>query len=339
MVPEQTSATELAPEVSPRRGLGFSELLGRVFGQLSLSAWLPAAMIVGASALLIQVHGQVQLNIAHAILRLTKQPLGILVVLVFALILTTIVTQAFEFEVIRFLEGYWGPGPARAFLSNRRINYHLRKRQALERYLKEMEQEVFGRARPRMLAAGIDRVLVDILEHDVLDLGHMEYADEKIEEARSMGWQFCAEPAELRRLAAIAERLDCYPDDFRILPTILGNTLRATEDQLKLADGGDLQGLVIRNYSLIPPLLRNQHAQFRTRLDMYCTLVMVFAVLAIESFWALWRFGLWHESSCIVAAGFVLMSLVSYGAAISSARGYGAILKAVDAAVASAVRV
>lgn len=322
---------------SARPGQGFSELLGKVFGQLSLSAWLPAAMLVGVSAVLIQIHGEDHLDVGTAILKLTKQPLGILVVLLFALVLATMITQAFEFEVIRFLEGYWGPGRLRAFFTNIRIASHVRQRRQLESYLKDSERQIFARVRQRMLDIGVDRTLVDILEHDVLELGFAAYPTQTVDEARSMGWQFCAEPAELRQLDAASERLARYPDEFRILPTLLGNTLRAAEDQLKLADGGTLQGLIMRNYARIPPLLRSQHSQFRTRLDMYCTLVLVFTILAPEAIWALWKFGWWHASGWVTAAAFVFMAIVSYSAAISSARGYGAVLKAVDTAVADAL--
>jgi hypothetical protein len=335
---EQTSAASAESDSSAQPGQSFSELISKIFGQLSLSAWLPAAMLVGPSAVLIEISREKHLNLATALLRLTKQPLGILVVLLFTLILATMITQAFEFETIRLLEGYWSTGRLQFAVSDARIAAHLKKRNSLEGYVQSLERELFARARQKMLDIGINRPLIDILEHDILELGPTPYPDEVIAEARSMGWQFCAKPAELRRLDAATERLALYPDEFRILPTTLGNTLRAAEDQLKLADGGDLQGLIIRNYDRIPSLLRGQHAQFRTKLDMYCILVFVFAVLAPEATWSMWRFGWWHLFSWLAAAGFASLSILSYRAAISSARGYGAVLKAVDSAVADALQ-
>lgn len=76
--------------------------------QLSLSAWLPAAMLVGSSAVLLQLHARPDRNLALATNHLIAKPLGVIVLLLFALVLATMVTQAFEFEVIRLLEGYWG---------------------------------------------------------------------------------------------------------------------------------------------------------------------------------------------------------------------------------------
>src|ERR1039457_6407172 len=98
-MPEQTSADQ-SGIADGQSGPGISEFIGKVLDQLSLSAWLPAAMLVGVGALLIVMHGQGQLNPAAAIMGLTKAPLGILVVLLFSLVLTTMIAQAFGFEAI-----------------------------------------------------------------------------------------------------------------------------------------------------------------------------------------------------------------------------------------------
>ena len=79
------------------------------------------------------------------------------------------------------------------------------------------------------------------------------------------------------------------------MPTRLGNTLRALEDKMRLADGGDLEGFILRNYERLPGRLIAQVSDFRTRLNMYCTLVLAWIVLALVAIPSTWHFaGLWH---------------------------------------------
>ena len=117
------------------------------------------------------------------------------------------------------------------------------------------------------------------------------------------------------------------------MPTRLGNILRRAEDQLRNA-GGDIEGFVMRNRHQVPSRVLIHHDQFRTRLDMYCTLVFVAAVLAISSIPALWA--LPTADRIAVALGFAIMAQASYGAAISSARGYSTVLRQIDAAISAA---
>jgi hypothetical protein len=112
---------------------GISEFLGRVFEQLSLASWLPATMLVGNAVLLLQLHSNESLDVVAAVKDLTKGGFGLLVVLLFALILASIVTQAFELELIRALEGYfdWSRGPLPKLVKYR-IRRHTRKLASLE---------------------------------------------------------------------------------------------------------------------------------------------------------------------------------------------------------------
>jgi hypothetical protein len=58
-----------------------------------------------SGAPLIQLRSQGDFDLGGAVIALTAKPLGILVVLLFALVLATLVSQAFSFAAIRFLEG------------------------------------------------------------------------------------------------------------------------------------------------------------------------------------------------------------------------------------------
>jgi uncharacterized membrane protein YbhN (UPF0104 family) len=116
----------------PSAGDGLSKLLTRILDQLSLSSWLPAIVLVCNSAVLMQLNSQQNLNLAGAVKSLTEKPLGILVVLVLLIIVASIVTQAFEFEVIRILEGYWGSKKLLHWLAKLRIRHHAKRFKRLE---------------------------------------------------------------------------------------------------------------------------------------------------------------------------------------------------------------
>ena len=100
-----TNPTTPAPEVP--RNESFSQFVARVLDQLSLSAWLPSAALVTTAVFLAQV--RIQGGSPSGALRALADfdlPDAILVTL--TIVVGTVVTQAFEFEAIRCLEGYWG---------------------------------------------------------------------------------------------------------------------------------------------------------------------------------------------------------------------------------------
>jgi hypothetical protein len=152
---------DVSSKSSPVQGV--SAFLGRVLNQLSLSAWLPAAMLVGSLALLVQLHAQKNRNVDEAVTRLTNKPLGILILLLFAIVLATLVTQAFEFEVIRILEGYWGSGPVSHAMSRVFIRRQL---QTQTRLLDKHEMLQVQALHEAELPAGKDR-LVEYIEREI----------------------------------------------------------------------------------------------------------------------------------------------------------------------------
>jgi hypothetical protein len=82
---------------------------------------------------------------------------------------------------------------------------------------------------------------------------------------------------------------------------------------------------------MVPARVRSQHDQFRTRLEMYCTLVLVNVFLLILApITLVGRIG--STAFAIIFGGFATMGVVSYLAAIASARGYCLILKQMDEA-------
>ncbi|HET9896073.1 MAG TPA: hypothetical protein VFQ44_14190, partial [Streptosporangiaceae bacterium] len=107
---------------------GVSAFVARVLDQLTVSAWLPAALLTVGVAILLQFRGSGSVNVLLAVMDLTRDP--VLVIMIPLLVLATVVTQAFAFEAIRTLEGYWS-GPA-SLLRTLMIRWHVRRRRVLK---------------------------------------------------------------------------------------------------------------------------------------------------------------------------------------------------------------
>ena len=63
---------------------GLSQVLGTVLQQLSVSAWVPAAMLVGNVAVLLQLLSDRSYNVASAVKELAGKPLGMVIILIFS---------------------------------------------------------------------------------------------------------------------------------------------------------------------------------------------------------------------------------------------------------------
>jgi hypothetical protein len=326
-----TTAGESAsnPEAqNPAEGL--SQFLGKVLDQLSLTSWMPAGMLVGVGALLLKLHAQHNFDVAAAVSSLATNALGTSIVLVVAVILAAVVTQAFSFGTIRFFEGYWGSSRLARVLLRWRSGTWSRRRTRLRERVKAQRAAAFKEACEQMgdRKKPIPKEWIEVLQDDFerrKGETRRGYSEEIVAKARALTWETFAVPASLHALDRAERRLREFPSNHRLLPTYLGNVLRANEDRLK-NDGFELEGLVMRRYDLIPRRLMIQHDQFRDRLDMYCTLVPVFSILAIAAFGLLARRADHFVVAGCTATALVVLAWVSYRAAIASARGYAVAL-------------
>lgn len=311
---------------------GFSALVARILDQLSLSAWLPAGMLVGSLSVLIQLRAQPSHSVADAVLELTRKPLGVLVLLVSALVLCTLVTQAFEFEVIRLLEGYWGNSPIVRIPARLGVRLQGWRLHWLVDARDDLELGAFRSAGVLQRIPAEKRYIFELLEHRLehgSDLPVKGWrARRRLSEAKKYDWEVFASAELLRRLDAVTSRMDEFPAENRLLPTKLGNCLRATEDRLSLGEA-DLEGLVMRKWEDMPGALRKEHNDHRTRLDMYCMLVFVFLVLAVAGPALISRGESNRWVTVGLACGYAGLAWISYEAAIASARGYATVLRAV----------
>jgi hypothetical protein len=307
---------------------GVSAFIARVLDQLTLSAWLPAAFLTASVAVLLQFRSARSANMLNAVRELTANPVQVLVIIIPLLVVATVVTQAFSFEAIRALEGYW---PGRGLVSAARtlmIWRHVhRKKMITERRLKQSAKALRA-AMPEMLISGVSLPIVKALEAYLSGKEPPQLTSEEREVVASTEWRLWCNASRLAKIDYLLNEENSYPDAFRILPTKLGNLLRATEDRLAHTEG-DLQGYALRRYEMVSPQLQIQHDVFRNRLEMYCTLVFVSASLMFFALVAL----LGHVSTIAVAitsTSFAVMSVVSYLAALASAGGYCFVLRQMD---------
>ncbi len=327
MVSPSTANEPDAPAASPD---GVSAFIARVLDQLTLTAWLPAAFLTASVAILLEFRAIKEANLLKAVHALTVDPVRVLVLIIPTLIIATVVTQAFSFEAIRALEGYWRrrglPSLARTFM----IRRHVRRKMSLAKRRIRASEKAFYSAEPKMLRAGISFPVVNAMKAQALELEPPHITDEESTQLEGLDWTYWCDAWRI----AIIDHLDSeeafYPEAAqRILPTKLGNLIRATEDQLVNVDG-DVEGFALRRYALAPRLVQIDHDKFRDRLEMYCTLVFVSLSLAILTPIILLGSGIDLAASAIITAGFAALGQASYLAAIASAGGYCSALKEMD---------
>lgn len=314
---------------------GVSGFTTRILEQLAVSAWLPAAMLIGIGTLLVQLHENNNLDVPKAVDDIASKPWGVLVILAFGLVLATMVTQAFSFGIIRALEGYWRPSRLLDSFTKARVKHHVKRAARITQRASVLQQKLFESARARLLREE-ERDYVDVWEADVYEIPREKWRqqdDGVIAEASEIDWREKADPALAALFYRAHQRAEDYPSARnRVLPTTLGNVLRASEEGLNLK-GSALERFVMENYKSMPPRLMAQHDQFRDRLDMYSLLVLVFAVLAVASVPLLME-SRTDYAWTPPAVGFALLASLawlSYRAAIASARGYGSTLLAMNA--------
>jgi hypothetical protein len=308
---------------------GISAFIARVLDQLTLSAWFPAALLTASVAVLLQFRSDRSANVLTAIRALTADPVRVLVLIVPLLVIATVVTQAFSFEAITTLEGYWRRRGLANFARMLMIRRHVYRKKSIERHLKKASEKAYYVAESRMLDDGIPFAVVNASKARALELVEPPLTAEEEELLKETNWREWSDAWLISKIEHLRKAWDAYPKMHRIMPTRLGNLMRATEDRLSHKNG-DVQGFALRRYASAPRLVQKEHDQFRNRLEMYCTLVFVSFSLAVFTLAILIESGIGISASAAITAGFVALSEASYLAAIASAAGYCSALKEMD---------
>lgn len=304
-----------------------SELVAKVLDQLSVSAWLPSGVLVFVILIigsLRSTSGRVQ----AALTALGNLSASALILLFIGVVLGTVLTQAFQFEAIRMLEGYWGPGRLRDALADRRCRHHLEKRDELWARLEQLREAAVEEALAKMADEVSPRVVDLVAKLESGELQISQLPKHELKAVQQNPWEDFATVDRLRRIDSVAAAARRYPEDDRaVRPTRLGNTLRSYEDPIEEGIGRPIESFVQDIFDTLPATIQADHDQLRSRLDLYCSLVMVFVLGALVSGGCLSD----SNRTLAVACGLVCIALawLSYRAANTSARAYGSLLQTI----------
>lgn len=325
---QKDSNSVVAPD-SAEATKGVSAFLGRVLDQLSITSWMPSVFLVGNAAVLLAMSGQAAPSVGGAIEALMGMEWGAVVVLLFSLVIAAVAIQAFEFESLRFFEGYNRSWAMKRFVE-RRIEDHQLGLAKLESSAWELQLRAFASAQANAERKGLvtDSSVVDwdlagklVRRQPLTDIERF-----LVRHGARAKWLDLADAAILHRWDLVRAHLSEYPEVHRILPTRLGNAMRAAEDSVNLPRGEDLEGFMIRNLDRLPSTIVIEHAAYRSRLEMYCGLIWVLVGLAGLSIGCLWAAtDPWLRM--LVPLAYLIGVWPCYKAAIASALGFGQALK------------
>jgi hypothetical protein len=262
---------------------------------------------------------------------ITSMSFAAVLLLIAGVIVATTLTQAFEFEAIRLLEGYWGPGPVQIALAELLCRWQTWRRARLIRRHDAAAQQAFDAAMPTIVDnEDLSTRAIKILRARVFRerLPTSAMSPEELRQANAYDWLKHVPATPRRRLDAMAAALRRYPaEDCRILPSRLGNALRYHEERVHDRGIGEneLEHYVEAVFDELPATLKLAHDQHRARLDVYCSLVLVFALTGVIGIGLLATYG--REHVLATAAAAAVLTWLSYRAAIASASAYGGILE------------
>lgn len=320
-----------------------SQLVARILEQLALSAWLPAAALTLLVTFIMRVgdvlenpntptseEKPVPLNpgavISSALEQMANISIGGAVLLVMTVVVVTMVTQAFTFESIRLLEGYWGVWRPVERVAQARAKHWRNVRKRLVKRQRRLTKRAWKKAKLRIAAEDdYTKDMVRALGAQVVEgEAPLTLNDAQVALVDSTDWWHYA-PSDLRRRAVNVEKaLDDFPHSKRIMPTRLGNVLRRFENDTGY---GSVQDLVDRSFHLLPLSLQSSHDEQRGRLDLYCSM---FLVAGLSGLIAVLRFNYTHLIYAVVSVIFASVAAWSlYRAAVASARYYGLLLVAI----------
>lgn len=319
-------ATQAPAADAPPVPEGLSAFVAKILDQLSLSAWLPAALLSATLTLLLQFRRQHSADLHAALIEIGDRWVVVLLLAVPVLVLTTLTTQAFSFSAIRTLEGYSMRRIPMRWVRWLLTRLQVRRWERLRRQRRLRSGRAFDNSESRWATEPAEIVMA--LRAQAQELKPLEPTDvDQRNRLSKLDWRVACDPWDLSRFEDARAAVNEYPSRSRIMPTRLGNVLRSTEDAVVNDTGEDLETFAMRRRSWLAPRTQFQHDQFRTRLDMYCTLVFVSTGLAAVTLALTIGEPKLLAPFALICAGLILLALVAYYAAVASARGYCTILR------------
>jgi hypothetical protein len=342
----------------PRLAKGLSEFFAKVLDQLLLSSWLASAALVVTGVYLFALRAELDKpttcagkqcwwphTLTEAGQRLSHMTLGGAVVILAVIIVTTMLTQAFTFEAIRTLEGYWAANRALKKPASWGVSWHKWRKGSLQKRLDDTDGAVREsafvaiRAKNSMLVQAKKEPLLtpDQLEVLLAGLEHRAASvtltdDDEYVTAVTFDWERHADPQLQLTKAMLSDRLKSFPDKGWLMPTKLGNILRRSEQNLGV---DDVEPFVQNHFDELPASLQRAHDDERSRLDLYCAVVFLIPALGALAVPVLWGYPKYITAVELLV---VFLTVIAYRAAIASGRAYGSVLTSIGVAVNSAAQ-
>jgi hypothetical protein len=274
----------------------------------------------------LQFRYQGSADLQAALTAMSESWVAVLLLALPVLVLGTLTTQAFSFGAIRALEGYWTRRRPAQWLVSVLTRWQVWRWERLKDRKRRYARLAFDNAESRYSGLPTDVVMALRAQAHELSPVKLNSPGQRLLMGQ-LNWRSACDPWDLAKFDEAREAIKEYPERSRILPTRLGNILRATEDCIVKDSGEDLVTFALRRRSWLESRAQAQHDQFRTRLDMYCTLVFVaFGLAGIAMVLTIGEEELLASFS-VIAAGYVSLGFLAYHAALSSARGYCTMLR------------
>ena len=130
--------------------------------------------------------------------------------------------------------------------------------------------------------------------------------------------------AALQRMqASAAALLQGFPAPERLMPTALGNVLRAAEDRPQRAYGLDGVTIWPRLFPLLPEAMKGLLADARNQMDVALRFAAVFVLAAVACAALLWRHPPWAALALVA----LFLAWLSYRAGVQAAAAYGQLVE------------
>ena len=260
--------------------------------RFSLVNLMPAAFLITFVTVLITsgAYTSPKPSLASVIDTLDKNP-GLAVAAAFGIFLAAVLLRPFQAALVQFLEGYWRGWPLLEFANELGTERHRRIQNTAEIMLRvHLPQQPIGK--------------------EFADVADYARRVHKVRRRRG-------------RASMIAER---YPRDIqgqdRLMPTLLGNTLRDGEDNAGRRYGLYMPIVYPRMY---PCLSAKLDGAISTQLDMLDTtsaLCVAFGLSAIFSLPLVAHLNWWSLTPLVA----MFMSALAYRGAVATAHGHGRLL-------------
>ena len=324
--PARASAESRAQESLDSKS--FSQFFARVLDQLSLSAWLPAAFLVGVVTVATVASTSASCpddsnRLSCALSDLGDLGIAGVVLILGSIVVATVFTQAFGFSSIRLLEGYWGTTRPANVLAGYLCRFHIARRRRFVAARKKADDQAVQSAVAGMRSSCLELEVMHQGERELVSRGGRGPFGESL-------FREHANPRYVQRTNNLSEYLrSTYPtENHRVMPTVFGNALRVGEDALELDSGEELRTWVIERFSQLPTSVQHEHDQYRRRLDLYSMMTLSMPTAAALAF-AVLRLGPTTPDWKLFAAAGFLGGFLSHKAALRSARLYSDVLRVV----------